>query len=73
MADAEARKEMANKSEEIEAAPAPRPQVVMTEDIEDDPHRAALELNPELADKITWSTTMAVFVSRVANCQRDLR
>ncbi|OCT45156.1 putative major facilitator superfamily transporter [Cladophialophora carrionii] len=61
MTDATARKEMANRSEEIESAPAPRQELGMTEDIEDDPHRAALELNPEVADKITWSTTLSVF------------
>jgi hypothetical protein len=29
----------------------------------DDPHRAALEDNPEHADKLTWTTLLAVIVS----------
>src|ERR1700712_4327523 len=63
MADAAARKEMGDQAEEIQAAPRTRQQIATTDDIEDDPHRAALELNPEVAEKITWSTIMAVFVS----------
>lgn len=29
----------------------------------DDPHRAALEENPEHAEKLTWTTILAVLVS----------
>jgi hypothetical protein len=60
-----AAKEMGDKTEEIQTVSAPRQHLlnVPTEDIEDDPHRAALELNPEVPEKITWSTIMAVFVS----------
>lgn len=32
-------------------------------DLEDDPHRAALELNPEKPERLTWSTILAVGVS----------
>ncbi len=30
--------------------------------LEDDPHRAALELNPEKSEELTWSTIFAVIV-----------
>ena len=33
----------------------------------DDPHRAALEENPEHAEKLTWVTTLAVIVSALAS------
>ena len=29
----------------------------------DDPHRAALEDNPEHAEKLTWTTLLAIIVS----------
>ena len=32
-------------------------------DLEDDPHRAALEDNPEKAEVPSWSTLLAVLVS----------
>lgn len=32
-----------------------------------DPHRAALEMNPEHSEKLSWSTILAVVVSR--SCQ----
>ena len=65
MADAVTQKGMGDNSEEISAVPQTRLQhLVMAEDIEDDPHRAALELNPAVAEKVTWSTIFAVFVSR---------
>lgn len=31
--------------------------------IEDDPHRAALELNPDKPEKLTWQTVFSIFVS----------
>ena len=31
--------------------------------LEDDPHRAALEDNPDKPEKLTWQTTLSIFVS----------
>lgn len=31
--------------------------------LEDDPHRAALEDNPDTPEKLTWSTVLSIFVS----------
>ena len=53
MDDAAARKEMAGNAEEISAALKPRQYAVLPNDIEDEPHRAALELNLEVAEKLT--------------------
>lgn len=66
MSEEAAKKEMGGKAEEIQ--PALRQGQAETEisDIEDDPHRAALELNPEVAQKLTWSAFLAVFVSRLS-------
>ncbi|KIW86462.1 hypothetical protein Z517_01860 [Fonsecaea pedrosoi CBS 271.37] len=65
MSEEAANKEMANKTEEIEAVPRHSEVAAIrkesTEDIEDDPHRAALEDNPESPQRVTWSTIMAVF------------
>jgi hypothetical protein len=38
---------------------------VVDEDVylEDDPHRAALEDNPDKPEKLTWSTVLSIFVS----------
>jgi hypothetical protein len=48
-----------SRGEHIEDAEARK---VNTLDLEDDPHRAALEDNPEVAEKPSWSTCLAVFV-----------
>ncbi len=37
-------------------------------ELEDDPHRAALEDNPEVAERPSWSTCLAVLVSSVHCC-----
>ncbi len=34
--------------------------------LEDDPHRAALEDNPEVPEKLTWSTVLSIFVSELS-------
>ncbi len=31
--------------------------------LEDDPHRAALEDNPDKPEKLTWGTVLSIFVS----------
>jgi hypothetical protein len=33
--------------------------------LEDDPHRAAFEDNPDVPEKLTWGTVLSIFVSRV--------
>lgn len=62
MADAPHTKEASGNLEEIEAVTRQR-QEMAASDIEDDPHRAALENNPEEAERLTWATGMSVFVS----------
>jgi hypothetical protein len=62
MDDSVTRKELGTESKEVSAASESRQQSPPSEDIEDDTHRAALELNPETAQKLTWSTALAVCV-----------
>lgn len=47
----------------VETIENPAKDIQAVSDLEDDPHRAALELNPEKPERLTWSTTLAVGVS----------
>jgi hypothetical protein len=61
MAPSEVDRDM-DKSEDFTAMPRTTAATPSMENIEDDPHRAALELNPEHHQRLTWSATLAVFV-----------
>ena len=47
---------MGGRTEGIQAVPQKQQHVALIDDIEDDPHRAGLELNPDVAEKITFAT-----------------
>ncbi len=57
--------------DEVEDTSQPQGQSKFPPDLEDDPHRAALEDNPAESAPLTLSTILAVLVSGALSCLRQ--